>query len=142
MLIGIDVTHKPRKSIAGIVATYNDSLMQYNSQYLIQEKGQELIDDLYPALSKIFIAYEMKNGCFPEHIIIYRDGVGEQMRELVLDREIPSLSKIISDLYNKLSAPKLTVCVVNKRINQRFTHERNGKLENPPPGTVVDKLLV
>lgn len=39
MLIGVDVTHKPRKSIAGIVATFNDSLMQYNSQYLIQEKG-------------------------------------------------------------------------------------------------------
>lgn len=31
MLIGIDVTHKPRKSIAGIVATYNDTMMQYNS---------------------------------------------------------------------------------------------------------------
>lgn len=48
------------------------------------------------ALHKIFTAYEQKNGCLPEHIIIYRDGVGEQMRELVLDREIPSLSKIIS----------------------------------------------
>jgi hypothetical protein len=41
-----------------------------------------------------------------------------------------------------MSTPKLTVCVVNKRINQRFTHERNGRLENPPPGTVVDKVLV
>ena len=100
MLIGIDGTHKPKNSIAGIVATYNDSLRQYNSQYLIQGKGQELIDDLYPALCKIFAAYEMKNGCLPEHIIIYRDGVGEQMRELVLDREIPSLSKIITDLYH------------------------------------------
>lgn len=94
------------------------------------------------ALHKIFTCYQEKNGFLPEHIIIYRDGVGEQMRELVLNREIPSLTQIISEFYNKLSKPKLSVCVVNKRINQRFTHESQGRLQNPPPGTVVDKTLV
>jgi aubergine-like protein len=35
MLIGIDVTHKQRRSIVGVCGTINPEMMQYNSQYII-----------------------------------------------------------------------------------------------------------
>ena len=34
--------------------------------------------------------------------------------------------------------PKLTVVVVKKRICSRFFARMDGKLANPPPGTVID----
>lgn len=138
MLMGIDVCHKPRKSIVGIVATINDSMMHYNSQYMIQDKGQELVDEMHHALRKIFTSYLQANGCLPEHIIVYRDGVSEQMRDMILAREVGCLHEVMAEFYNKLKRPKLTVCVVNKRISQKFY--LNG--QNPAPGTVVDTKLV
>lgn len=37
-----------------------------------------------------------------------------------------------------LLRPKLTVVVVKKRISARFFAHIDGKLANPPPGTVID----
>ena len=96
MLIGIDVCHKPKKSIVGVVGTISASMMQYSSQYIIQDKGQEIVDNLEAALEKIFQAYKENNGGnFPEHVFVYRDGVGDSMRNLVLERELPAFELLI-----------------------------------------------
>lgn len=145
MLIGIDVCHKPKKSIVGIVGTISQSMMQYSSQYIIQDKGQEIVDNLGPALEKIFQTYrEHNNGENPDHIFVYRDGVGDSMRNLVLEKELPTFSKLINKLYNTARPPKLTLIIVNKRISQRFTatDPTSGKIMNPCPGTVIDTKVV
>ena len=38
--------------------------------------------------------------CLPEHIILYRDGVGDSMRKKVVRVEISQLRKAIDELYN------------------------------------------
>jgi len=59
---------------------------------------------------------------FPEHFIIYRDGVGDGMREQVLEEEVSQLNKLIKSGYQttKQAQPSVTVVIVNKRITQRF----------------------
>ena len=48
------------------------------------------------------------------------DGVGEFQRADVVQNEINQLKSVLEGIYNKLSPPKITLIVVNKRINQRM----------------------
>lgn len=47
-------------------------------------------------------------------------------------------------LYNQVSGPPpITLVVVNKRINQRmFITGRDGKADNPQPGSIIDSQLI
>ena len=87
----------------------------------------------------------------PAHIFIYRDGVGDSMRQQVIDFELEQLNKIITEEYGMISdddrdalePPKITLIIVNKRVRQRFfqqTQSTNGQtfIDNPPQGTYVD----
>ena len=44
MLIGIDVCHAGPKSVVGFAASINKGMSQYYSKYLIQKKGQEIVE--------------------------------------------------------------------------------------------------
>ena len=44
MLIGIDVCHAGPTSIVGFSASTNRELTQYYSHYLVQRRGQEIVD--------------------------------------------------------------------------------------------------
>jgi len=78
----------------------------------------------------------------PEHIFIYRDGVGDSMRQMVIDEELNQLHKIVSEEYTEFArqkkqaenkaegkedeeivlpvpafkAPEITLIIVNKRV--------------------------
>jgi hypothetical protein len=84
MIIGIDVCHKGRISVVGFVASYDDYFCKYFTQADIQpKKGQEIISA--PLLKQYFRSalecYKVKNdNKLPNHISIYRDGVGDSMR--------------------------------------------------------------
>jgi hypothetical protein len=71
----------------------------------------------------------------PNHIFIYRDGVGDSMRQQVINQELEQLNKICQDEYgiladsgqstdesgkSKYTPPKITLVIVNKRVRQRF----------------------
>jgi hypothetical protein len=56
---------------------------------------------------------------------------------------LPQIQKAIQKTTGK--DIKLTIVLVNKRVNQRFFSFEggpNGRLGNPPPGTVVDSDIV
>ena len=69
-------------------------------------------------------------GQLPDHIVIYRDGVGDSMRAQVIQHELEQLNKIVGQEYtlgtgspeNKEAPamPKTTLIIVNKRVRQRF----------------------
>lgn len=70
---------------------------------------------------------EFNNDKMPNHIFIYRDGVGDSMRQQVIDFELEQLNKIIQEEYGffeceegKYNPPKVTLIIVNKRVRQRF----------------------
>jgi hypothetical protein len=94
--------------------------------------------------SAIKVFSEFHKGEFPTNFVIYRDGVGDAMRDQVLATEIPQFESAINDLYNKAAdKPQVTVVVVNKRITQRFfVKDESGRLRNPPSGCIIDQGLV
>jgi hypothetical protein len=85
MLVGIDVCHKGKQSIIGFVATYDPYLCKYYTQASPQDKkGQEIISSniLQEYFGCALAAYRDYNGGhLPDHIFIYRDGVGDSMRK-------------------------------------------------------------
>jgi hypothetical protein len=56
----------------------------------------------------------------PDHIFIYRDGVGDSMRKQVIDFELDQLKKIVREEYDlenlKNKGPQITLVIVNKRV--------------------------
>lgn len=83
MIIGIDVCHAGQKSVVGFVASTNQQQTSYFSDIIIQKKNQEIVKkDLDRCLVNACrdFAKNHKNE-LPTKIIIYRDGVGEQMRD-------------------------------------------------------------
>jgi hypothetical protein len=70
--------------------------------------------------SRSFAAYrDFNKGEMPDHIFIYRDGVGDSMRQQVIDYELEQLKKIVTDEYEIMSQqarPNITLIIVNKRV--------------------------
>lgn len=92
------------------------------------QKGQEIISStiLSDYFMRSFQCYrEYNGGKMPAHIFIYRDGVGDSMRQQVIDFELEQLNKIINEEYGyfegsqdqpKVPLPKVTLIIVNKRV--------------------------
>jgi hypothetical protein len=129
MLVGIDVCHKGKQSTIGFCATYDPYMCKYYAQASPQPvKGQEIISTsvLSDYFQRAFASYKEFNGKMPKHIFIYRDGVGDSMRQLVIEQELKQLHNIISVEYGlteaedfsapKLEPPEITLIIVNKRV--------------------------
>jgi len=115
------------------------------------QKGQEIISSgvLQEYFKSAFQAFRDHNdGTLPDHIFIYRDGVGDSMRAQVIGHELEQLNKIVQQEYGLDPAktselPKHTLIIVNKRVRQRFFQMgTNAGIANPPQGTYVDNGFV
>uniref|UniRef100_A0A673CNS0 Piwi-like protein 1 n=1 Tax=Sphaeramia orbicularis TaxID=375764 RepID=A0A673CNS0_9TELE len=140
MIVGIDCYHDTtagRRSIGALVASLNQTMSRWYSQCVLQHKGQEIMDGLKGALSGALKTYLKFNNCLPSRIIVYRDGVGDGQLHSVVNYEVSQIMESIKSMGPDY-VPKLSVVVVKKRINTRFFYRGNGKVSNPPPGTVVD----
>ena len=145
MVIGIDVCHAGKKSVVGFIASTNKHQTSYYSDIIIQAKNQELVKkDLDRCLIEAIKAFQINHGDKPTKIIIYRDGVGAEMRDQIIEKEVGQFKEALKPLYNQVSGPPpITLVVVNKRINQRmFITGRDGKAENPQPGSIIDSKLI
>jgi eukaryotic translation initiation factor 2C len=50
-------------------------------------------------MTSLFIAFRQRNnGHLPEHVIVYRDGVGDGQFNEVLDSELPCLKNALAGL--------------------------------------------
>ncbi|XP_020903024.2 piwi-like protein Ago3 [Exaiptasia diaphana] len=84
------------------------------------------------------------NNTLPQRIVVFRDGVGDGQLKIVAGYEVEQLSECFA-LFGEAYVPKMTVIVVQKRINTRlFLSEGRGpqsRLANPGPGTVLDHTI-
>ena len=96
-------------------------MTQYYSQYLVQKRGQEIVDDkLKETLQMAVDAFKESHGgeSMPTNFIIFRDGVGDAQRDAVIQIEVSQFKEAISQLYPEdAPRPEITLVVVNKRIN-------------------------
>lgn len=99
MLVGIDICHKGKQSVIGFCATYDEHMCKYYTQASLQaQKGQEIISStvLQGYFKSAFQAFrDHNNGELPDHIFIYRDGVGDSMRTQVIESELEQFNKIV-----------------------------------------------
>ncbi|KAK1582598.1 hypothetical protein Q3G72_016632 [Acer saccharum] len=160
IIIGADVTHSGQRtspSIAAVVATMDwPDFTKYRGCISAQLRNQEIIKDLYTTedgqeggmIMELFEAFEKSNGCLPERIIFYRDGVGEGQFNQVLGDEVGAIREAsfqACSKFNVKSVPSITFIVVQKRHNTRLFPADNknpdlndGNSGNILPGTVVD----
>ena len=119
MLIGIDVCHAGPQSIVGFAASTNKEMSQYYSEYLVQKKGQEIVGNgMKDGLKYAIDVFKRENKDMPTDFIIYRDGVGDAQRQQILAKEVSQFKQAITELYDsEQPQPKITLVVVNKRIN-------------------------
>lgn len=90
MVVGIDVYHDKTsggKSVAGVITSMNDSLSRYHSKTVIQQQGQEIVNSLTTAFNEGMIKYWEVNNRWPEHIVVFRDGVGDGQLETTAKHE-------------------------------------------------------
>uniref|UniRef100_A0A3P8QWH1 ribonuclease H n=2 Tax=Astatotilapia calliptera TaxID=8154 RepID=A0A3P8QWH1_ASTCA len=140
MIVGIDCYHDTaagKRSIGALVASLNQSMSRWFSKCVLQHKGQEIMDELKKTLSAALKEYLRFNGCLPSRIIVYRDGVGDGQLHSVVNYEVQQIMDSIKSMGQDYN-PKLSVVVVRKRISSRFFAHINGKVSNPPPGTIID----
>ncbi|OWZ23573.1 Argonaute5 [Phytophthora megakarya] len=148
ILIGADVEH-PRPgmgnqpSLAAVVASMDAFSSQYAARVGVQKASSD-IHALPHMLRELFLSYFDRTKRRPEHVIYYRDGVGEGEYFDILQGEIRALRKafkMISKGYN----PPITFIVANKRHHTRaFPVDRHDadRRGNVKPGTVIDTDIV
>ncbi|XP_041065710.1 piwi-like protein 2 [Carcharodon carcharias] len=143
MVIGMDVYHDPvrgKQSVVGFVASMNKAMTKWFSKVAFQMPNQEIIDGLKICMVASLKKYYEINHCLPEKIAVYRDGVSDGQLNTVTDYELPQLLKcfeVFSDYH-----PKMMVIVVQKRISTNlYAQAGSGRLEVPPPGTVMDHTV-
>ncbi|XP_076010323.1 piwi-like protein 1 isoform X2 [Genypterus blacodes] len=143
MIVGIDCYHDisaGKRSIGALVASLNQGMTRWYSKCVLQHKGQEMMDGLKIALTGALKDYLKFNSSLPSRIIVYRDGVGDGQLQSVVNYEVPQIMESIKAMGRDYM-PKLTLVVVKKRISCRLFTNVNGKVCNPPPGTIVDSAV-
>ena len=156
MLVGLDVTHpapgstEAAPSVSSITASVDAKLAQWPADVAIQERRQEMVEGLKEMLiSRLKLWQSHNEQRLPEEIIVYRDGVGETMYDLVRTVEIPQMRAACIEIYpasmTKADQPFLTVIICGKRIKTRFyptdEAEQDERTGGTKSGTVVDRSI-
>lgn len=177
MYMGADVNHdapddtsrEEPVSCAAIVASIDNAPSQFCARIFLQHqerttqngtsrRPQEWISNMQDGVHMALENYVRGRGRLPRRIIMYRDGVGETMFGLVLERELLSIREACESFAQRNPTilaksglkgryePPVTFIVVQKRhhtrlfcVNPREAMERNGF--NVPPGTTVDTTI-
>ncbi|KAN0023822.1 hypothetical protein ACTFIV_008209 [Dictyostelium citrinum] len=145
MTIGIDVGHNSDmkgNSVVGFVATIDDNFHNYFSSSFFQKRpGKEIIDSLEEATKEAMLRYYSFNSCLPELVIVYSDGVGDGMLDIVKMTEIAAMKKGFAGTPSSWGLkPKLMYVIVKKNTNARFFTDGQ-TIGDPPPGTLVDSKI-
>ena len=149
MVCGADVTHpmpgEKCVSVAAVVGSYDKDFTQFGGEAHVQGRGKETITDMVNMMETLFNMYYRKNNAVPSSVIFYRDGVGDQMFDLLLREEIPKIYIAFHKCFPQYPHElKLTFIVCQKRHTVKFfpdskAADKNG---NAKPGLVVDQGIV
>jgi len=153
MIIGADVFHSTKignqkKSCIGFCASLNNDFSKYFSKVTFQNRiGQEIMTNIGLLVKEALQHYYNFEGRkqYPECIIFYRDGVGENQIDACLEIETSKILQELKAIYKDFQF-KFAEIIVTKRIDDRiFVPERSGSQKtyfNPPAGTVVGESIV
>lgn len=142
MLVGIDASHPDPKSksptLAAVVGSINGQASQYVAHISAQAPHVEMVAALDKAMFALLKTFKEKNfGKLPEHIIVYRDGVGDGQFAEVLSKEVESIRQALAE-HGDISC-KIVVLICQKRHHTRLVYEEKPDVfMNCCPGLCVD----
>lgn len=91
--------------------------------------GLQFIEQLKEMMEERLNVYRKLNQRFPEHILFYRDGVGESQYGMVRDCELPQIEEAVKNVAEP-NAIRVTLLVVGKRHHARFFRMPNDKAKH------------
>lgn len=158
MLVGIDLSHPDAanratgKSIAAVVASMDGFAGQYVAQLTSKVGKTDIMaeDDgamkggcdewgLSECMEELLKTFRRRNNRWPEHIVIYRDGVSEGQFADLLKKELAQIETAIQ-LVGGINM-KVCYVVCTKRHNNRFFFTdpaRSGPVANVCAGVCID----
>ena len=124
MLVGIDVSHaepnSDRESMAAVVASMDGRASQYCAYLSAQSNRVEMVSALADAIVNLLQFFKGKNKVFPQHIIVYRDGVSDGQFPIVLDKELPQIKNALALVGLLEDAVKISVVICQKGHHTRL----------------------
>jgi eukaryotic translation initiation factor 2C len=148
MFIGADVNHPGSwnttcPSIAAVVATMNwPAVNRYATRVRVQDHRTERILKFGDMCLELVQSYARLNNVRPDKIMVFRDGVGDNQFDMVLNEELSDLKRAFQTINYY---PTITLIVAQKRHQTRFFPESTrdgGSTGNMSPGTVIDSIIV
>jgi len=147
-IMGLDVDHGKtssvdKPSIAALVTFLDSNCTIPHTDITRQDPLKEIVSDLDKMAIQGLAEFQKYNIFLPSRLLFYRDGIGEGMYDIVCREEISGLMAALPALYGPQPLPLLTFLVVQKRNHFRsaWIPTPGGPVFNPPPGTVVDKVV-
>lgn len=144
MLVGANISNdkgESSRSVVGFCATIDGTFSKYYNRVAFQKKSKEIIENIRLMFKEAILEWFGANKCVPEYIIFFRDGVSESQEVALLTIEIPQIIEAFKDIYPEY-CPKIAVIIIDKRISQKFFWCDKSRLSNPPPGTLIDDVVV
>jgi aubergine-like protein len=149
MIIGYDVVKvgKGKKKFV-MAASYDANYSKFYTEECIVDSESEVgpVNSLLRNCLNYF-SFHYKNAILPFNFIIYRSGVSEKEKDLILQHEVKSVINLLSgnltqECYKEGYTAKFTYIIVNKKTESKFFEYSNGNVNNPKEGTVIDSQAV
>ena len=133
MVVGVDSSHFKKHTGIAMVSTIDDSFADfYNKEQIIDEEKIEQIQFCISAfLEEAIPVYEKKNGTKPKNIIIYRQGVSDNLKE-ALTVEIKQIEQVC-----KNNSILFYYILVNTKTSFKFFEVHGNNYYNPSAGLLV-----
>lgn len=149
MIIGYDVVKVGRgKRKFVMTASYDQDFSKFYTEELIVESDSEVgpVGSLLRNCINYFF-FHYNNKYLPKNFIIYRSGVSDRERELILKHEVKSVEDLLSGIIEKECYKQgykgyFTFIIVNKKTDSKFFEYSNNTVNNPKEGTVLDTQVV
>lgn len=142
MICGYDTARDTTRrgvSYGAFLASMNDHYSRWYSRASSHDQLDQISTQLAECITESLKKYKETNGCYPDRVFVYRDGVGEGALALVYETELKKILQVLKKVDLKV---RLTMIVVNKQVGARFYMRANqDNFTNPPPGTVIDHTV-
>jgi len=127
MVIGID----DGKGVTSVVASLNDTFSKFHSNVIMDKNKDETMQTVFRKALQNFKL--MNDNKFPSNIIVFRNG-GEYLYER------DGLKEFVTQEFPQVTNVALVV-IRRRTIVKMMTHSDRKGYENPPAGTVLDKMV-
>jgi aubergine-like protein len=147
MIIGYDSVKFGNKRKYVMTASYDRNFSKFYTDESILETDVQ-VGPIGTLLRKCLDYFSnIYNSKFlPIYIFIYRSGVSEREKGVLLNYEVKSILNLLSgelqkECYKENYKPKFCYLCVNKKTDVKFFEILNNNLNNPKEGTVIDSQV-